>query len=356
MLPRMRFGVSTVRDTPANVADFVTANLAGGLDHLVVFLDDPGDAATPVVLDQLQDHPHVTCVVTDDTWWQGKRPEQLNVRQRTNANLVKALLTRVDRAEWVFHIDADEVVRLDPKAMDAVPASARAVQLRPLEAVSTLHPDARPTLFKSLLSPDELTLLHVLGVIDRAHNGAYFHGHVEGKTGVRPATDIWLTLHRPVDANGEELPAHRDDALAVLHYESWSGEDFVRKWTALLAAGPTPAFRAAREPTAVALRTLVGRDIAPEAAQELLMRIFERTTADDVDTLASLGMLTEVDPSHALHEPASLTEEERQRLDGLLEAVARERKQPFHPGRPAAAVDKILADISGERSGLFRRR
>ena len=104
---------STVKDTLANVERYVDGNLAGGADHLVVFLDAPDDPATPEVRGFLDAHPHVTCVVTDDTWWTDKRPEQLNTRQRINANVVKALLSTVDWAGWVFHVDADEIVQLD---------------------------------------------------------------------------------------------------------------------------------------------------------------------------------------------------------------------------------------------------
>ena len=57
---------STVKDTLANLQRYVDGNLAGGADHLVVFLDAPDDPATPEVRDFLDAHPHVTCVVTDD--------------------------------------------------------------------------------------------------------------------------------------------------------------------------------------------------------------------------------------------------------------------------------------------------
>src|SRR3954465_1609549 len=104
---------STVKDTFANVQRYVDGNLAGGADHLVVFLDAPEDPATPEVRDFLDAHPHVTCVVTGPGWWLDKRPDKLNPRQRINANLVKALLSRVDWADWVFHVDGDEIVQLD---------------------------------------------------------------------------------------------------------------------------------------------------------------------------------------------------------------------------------------------------
>ena len=70
----------------------------------------------------------------------------------------------------------------------------------------------------------------------------------------------------------------------------------MRKWTAILESGGTVNFRKGREPTAVALRTLIGKGLTAEQARPYLMRIFERTTEDDLTTLRDLGLLEEVDP------------------------------------------------------------
>ena len=81
--------VSTVKDTLANVQRFVRGNLAGGVDHMVVFLDAP-DAEVEA---WLAGQEHVTHLVADDAWWGGKRPADLNDRQRLHANITKAVLT-----------------------------------------------------------------------------------------------------------------------------------------------------------------------------------------------------------------------------------------------------------------------
>ena len=110
---RMIFTASTVKDTLPNVRRFVAGNLAGGVDHLFVFLDAP-DREVRGFLDE---HPHVTCIRTDKSWWGGERPEHLNVRQRINANLAKAVLSTLPGEDhWVFHIDADEIVAARPRA------------------------------------------------------------------------------------------------------------------------------------------------------------------------------------------------------------------------------------------------
>ncbi len=338
----MIISASTVKDTLPNMQRFVTGNLAGGIDHLVVFLD-AGEADSPGVRAWLEQQAQVTCIRTDKSWWHGERPAELNVRQRINANVVKAVASTVESVEWVFHLDADEIAQLDRAVLAAVPDETQVVTLAPLEAVSRQQWEGDPTWFKRKLTKPELTLLETLGVIDRAHNGAYFHGHVDGKSGVRPGTDRWLTLHHGVDSAGEELPTFKDPALSLLHYESYSGEDFVRKWTSILSAGPMANFRPGREPTAVALRALLGLGLSEEEAAPFFRRIFERTTQDDFETLRDLRLLVEVDPLLGSHQPAAWPEGQEQRFADVMRAVAGVSKRPFHPGTPAAEVDKILA-------------
>lgn len=324
----MLFAASTIKDSPANVRFFVDANLASGLDHLVVFLDAPREADQREVAAMLDDHPHVTCVRAGRDWWDGDRPASLNTRQRINANWTRALLEPFAWAEWLFHIDGDEVARLDRDALAGVPEGVDAVRLPPLEAVSEWSPGTRPTLFKRLLQDDELNLLRVLGVLDEVSNQAYFHGHVMGKSGVRPSSGLGLTLHEAVSPDGRRQRAHEHDGLALLHYDATSGEEFVRKWNALAAAGPA-RYRASRQPMARALKTLISRDLPEEVRATYLRRIYERTTADDVRVLDDLGLLERVDPLSGGLSPRPLppgaAEALAQRVDQLRTAA----KRPF---------------------------
>lgn len=347
--------VSTVKDTLPNVQRFVAGNLAGGADHLVVMLDAPRAADQQEVRAFLDGHPAVTCVATDKEWWAGDKPGQLNVRQRINANLVKAVLADRGWAEWLFHIDADEIIQVDRDVLAAVPADRAAVRLAPLEAVSRKHWDADPTWFKTLLDDDDLVLLHTLGVIGKPGNGDYFHGHVEGKSGVRPTADASLTLHKVTGADDKPVDAFSHDSLRVLHYESFSGEDFVRKWTALVGSGAVPKFRPGRGGTAVALGALLGKGLSEEQAAPYLMRIFERTTEDDFETLLDLGLLVEADPRRGTHTPAELATGDRDGLVAALEALRPEPKRRFHPG--PTGRDGDAAEEKPARAGRsFLRR
>jgi hypothetical protein len=223
------------------------------------------------------------------------------------------------------------------------------VQLAPFEAVSRQSATDDDTWFKTLLEPPDLTLLKVLGVIDQAKNGAYFRGHVEGKTGLRPESGLWLTLHRAVDEHDEVPEPHRDPGLRVLHYESASADEFVRKWTALLQAGPMASFRPAREPTAVALQALLARGLEPDQARPLLMRIYERTSQDDVDTLSALRLLERVDPETSLHTAVPLPEAQRARLRTMLGKAAERDKRVFHPGSSEAKLKAAVKSLTGGR-------
>ena len=351
----MLFTASTVKDSPANTRFFVAANLASGVDHMVVFLDAPDEPEQQEVAAELAAHPDVTCIPTDRTWWRGDRPSRLNVRQRINANLLVSLLGEVPDAEWVVHVDGDEVVRADPETLAAVPADTGALWLSPLEAVSTLHAEQRPTLFKRLLEDGDLQLLTVLGVLDAATNQAYFHGHVLGKSGVRPRAGLHLTLHDSVHPDGRRLRAperFEHPGLAVLHYDAVSGEAFIRKWQSMIAAGPT-SLRPDRAPLAMALRSLVGKDLDPKAAETYLRAIYERTTQDAVATLRDLQLLEQVDPTEGTHHPVAMTPAGRAAFDQGLDRLREAAKRPFHinHAEPASTEEPGALDRLRRRIG-----
>ncbi len=334
---------STVKDSPENLRTFVARNLAGGVDHLVVFVDD-GDTD---VLAALGEEPHVTAVAARWDWWQGKRPVQLNARQRINANVLKVLLTVLEDVDWVFHVDADEVLLVDDDALAAVPADVEVVRALPYEAVSRRRwPRDTVTHFKPILGPEALDDLHRRGLVAEPTNGYWFHGHVDGKVGLRPAVDRWLTLHHVRDVRERLVRSGDMEAVRLLHYESWSGEEFVRKWTKLLTSGGKLSFRPAREPVAEALREVIKADLSPRRARSRLMRIYRETTEDDFAALRDLGVLVEADPMKHGHEPRPLGDTRAAELATLLAAVWPENKWPFHTGRTARDLDALLGRVA----------
>lgn len=325
---------STIKDSAANVRFFVEANLASGVDHMVVFLDAPKEPGQAEVEEYLEAQPRVTCVrAGGGAWWHGERPANLNHRQRINANWTHELLAPLGWATWLAHIDGDEVARLDRAALAALPADVATVRMRPLEAVARSGVDDRATLFKALLDDDTLTLLHVLGVLEDPSNQTYFHGHLMGKSAIRVGADVALTLHDAVTRAGERVDGTEDAAFSVLHYDAPTEQEFIRKWTALASAGPA-RYRASRQPVAKALKTLIGRDLPADVRERYLRRIYERQVADDVAVLDDLGLLVTCDPltgsvSGGSDGASPLTADQRAALDQRVIALRAEPKARF---------------------------
>jgi hypothetical protein len=331
--------VSTVKDTVPNLEKFVRRNLAGGIDHLLIFLDDK----QPEAAEFLRAQSHVTFIPTHRRWWHGERPRSLNERQGRNAALSARVLSQFDWADWVFHIDGDEVAALDREVLDAVPAAERVVRLEPWEAVSQLSWGHDPTWFKTLLDDDQLVLLSMLGVIRRPTNKVYFRGHIAGKVGVRPAPDLRVAIHAVADRDDERVEPYEVPVGRVLHYESPDGEEFARKWQALIRSGPVPSQRSTRASTGRAVKALLDLGLSAEEVKPFLLRLFEQTGVDDFETLRDLRLLREVDPDTWIRTPEPLPDEAGQQLKAALQEERREKRVGDWPGAeqwPGAVPDE----------------
>lgn len=328
----MIFTVSTVKDTPANVAAYCRRNLDAGADHLLLFLDAPD----PDVEEMLTADPHVTHVVTTAAYWTPKRPESLNARQVTNANLAMSLLAGFEWADWIFHIDADECLQLDrAKLLTRVPEDKRVVRVAPLEAVSQMAWDGEVTHFKPMLDRPTIDQLVTRGVIaapdpGEPDNATWFRGHVQGKIGVRPNLDLRMQLHRAV-WQGEEtvVPAFGRPWLQHRHYESHSGEEFVRKWMAQLGAGPI-RLRARRGRLMEAISAIVDDASLDEVGRTAaLTDLYHREVEDDLPALLELGVLTE--PEAGSHRPEDFPPGGRAQLQALLDRLVAADKRYHNP-------------------------
>ncbi|QCW50291.1 hypothetical protein FE634_07525 [Nocardioides dongxiaopingii] len=318
-MPGMIVAVSTVKDTAGNVRRYVTRNLANGIDHLVVFTEDTGAEAEAF----LDAHPHVTHVPTGRGWWGEHRSDDLNVRQRTAANLTRVLLAPFDWAEWIVHIDGDEIALIDRDVVAALPANTRSFKLDPLEAVSReAWPSGEVTHFKRLLRDGELNVLRVLGLVAEPTNKAYFHGHVRGKRGVRVRDDVRMGLHVVKNGAGRFASAATDPGLRMLHLDSATAEEFSRKWMTLATSKSRAVYRTSRIPVVRALRTLSRLDVSDEVRERYLRRIYALTTLEDFDTLNDLGFLVEVGPEDGSHQPQAAPAQDLEVLARLLAAAA----------------------------------
>ncbi len=343
----MILSTTTLKDSVANVDKWVRRNLAGGIDHMIVFLDAP----QPEVEDLLAARPEVTPVRAYDDWFgHDDRELSLNERQIVNAGLTSRLLVGMPWADWLFHLDGDEVAQIDRAVLDAVSPDVRVVRLNVLEAVSRMHPDGDPTLFKRRLTEAELSLVTALGVIAEPNNLVYFRGHSWGKAGLRPTPDLAIGVHHVLDPEGERIEPLDDPRLRMLHYESYSGDEFVRKWTALLRSGGGPVFqRTHRAPMRDAIGALLELDLEPAETEGFLTTLYERWAVDDVETLSALGLLVEVHPDDRRRTVPPAPVGSLEQLRTLLE---RARAIPKLQFRPRALGPDLGATVAALQQGV----
>ncbi|MBA2464977.1 MAG: glycosyltransferase family 2 protein [Nocardioidaceae bacterium] len=310
--------VSTVKDSLENVRLFVARNLAAGADHLFIFLDD----ADHEVGNYLDGHDHVTAVRTGKGYWGGHRPRNLNVRQVVNANIVNTLLAPFEEVRWLFHIDGDECLDVDRSALMNLPDTARAVRLTTLEAVSQVNWDQPVEQFKCPLGKDDLRLLAVLGVLDRADMRQYYNGHLSGKPGLRPGINLSLRIHNVRDHEGKAPESVTGELFNILHYESFSSAEFLRKWSAHLSGGREARVNARKAQLRSAIAAVLhNTHLEEQRKRDLLLQIYRRHVEDDVATLAELGFLRSPSPAHHSHQPTGLPAEVEGPLSRLLELL-----------------------------------
>jgi hypothetical protein len=337
--------VSTVRDTPANVVRFVDRNLAAGVDQMFLFLEGSREEAKEISHALEEFSGHVTATRVGPHYWNPQRPPGLNQRQVTNAGFVNCLLAPFPAAHLLFHIDGDECLDIDRDHLLALAPDVPGVRLRTREAVSRLVWDDEVDVFKRQLDHEELCLLTVLGVISGPTNGHYFHGHLAGKPGLRPNVDLRLRIHKVLDFDDVEIEPYEDDSLHVLHYESFSGEEFVRKWLAHLSSGPTPKFSAYKDQLRAAVTAVLRSPVLTEGEkQDLLHELYRRRVEDDLPTLDRLGLLVRLDPARHSHSPRRFSQQDARAVRRLFALLRRCDKRSFMHGTDGPRPIELLRD------------
>lgn len=330
--------VSTVKADLDQVERFVRRNLAGGADHLLVFLDD----ANPAVRALLEGHSHVTVVRTGPKYWNGTRPSRVSDRLRINMNVANSVLATVPSVGWLVSIDSDEAVCIDRDALRT--NESPAVLLSVLEAVSKrTWPDDEPTLFKSRPSEGELAALAALGVIIEPDLAFYFRGHQEGKPAVRPDLRVRVRVHSAHDEAGKGLARPAPD-MNVLHYESHSLDDFIRRWKDYApATAHLRTHRDERKLIGMALHTLHHHETLTERQRRSLIReLFDREVADDAKVLQAMGLAAPAPSRH--YEPRPLPKADLDQIEGLLNALMPADKHVFNEGgTPDQAAMELAA-------------
>jgi hypothetical protein len=327
--------VSTVKDDIARLERWIGRNMAAGVDRMVVFVDDRDDTQAAALLNA---RPGVIAVDAA-AWWGDDYSPKLNERQRINANAALCVVREIDPRGWIFHIDGDEVLHLDKERLLGLADDVEAVLLSPLEALSQWEwPNDDVTVFKRLLADEELNLLHLLGRLGRPENNAYFRGHTIGKAGLRVSSNAWLDIHRVVDDSKTPVAAHRAPWLQVLHYESHTLEEFVRKWSNHITSGHRLVARPERRRLASAMKADGWAEWPVEVADQVRRELFAATALDDREGLNRLGLLvTPVMPEGSA--PPAPSDPHLDRIEEELAALAGKDKSRFRIGEPEAGAE-----------------
>jgi Glycosyl transferase family 2 len=335
--------VSTMKADLDQVERYLKRNLAGGVDHVIVFLDD----ANPPVRELLEQHPHATVVRTGPKYWNGTRPPRVSDRLRINMNVANAVLATVPSVGWLVSIDSDEAVCIDRDALHK--SDARAVVLSTLEAVSKRSwPDDEPTLFKSRPTYGELAALAAMGVIIEPDVAYYFRGHQEGKPAVRPDLRVRVRVHSAHDEAGRGL-ARPARGLHVLHYESHSLDDFIRRWKDYApSSAHLRTHRDDRKLLGIALHTLHNhKHLNDRQKSRLIKHLFDREVADDVKTLRAMGLAAPAPKRE--YQPRPLPPADLAQIERLLEALLPADKHVFNEG---GTTGQVVAEIAAAADRL----
>jgi hypothetical protein len=147
-----------------------------------------------------------------------------------------------------------------------------------------------------------------------------------------------------IDRDAHQIEPAEADGLRLLHYESFSGDEFVRKWMNLLSSGGTVGQRGHRASVAGSIQALLELGLDQAETHTFLYRLYERLGQDDVSLLGRLGLLIEVDPDRRERPVESSALGVRQ-LRALLDRARNIPKRGFWPKLVGADIDSVVADL-----------
>lgn len=224
--------VATVKAPLDETLMFVNYHLNLGIDDLIIFFDDPNDAAIAA----LAGTSRVTAIACTPQHWEAVniRPgAAIEDRQIANANMALAM-ARKRGAAWIIHIDNDELIFPDGDLKAILSAAGPdVVAFELFEAVPEQLRYAEPfsaTLFRKNVRRRRERLAKLMGIREAFFEGGrYLRGHIASKRAVRVTGNVAsLGIHRPIAA-GPALGDRALPALRLLHFDCIGLELWERK-------------------------------------------------------------------------------------------------------------------------------
>jgi hypothetical protein len=232
--------VTTGRENPEQVREFVNYHLNLGAAAVVIYFDDPHDPA----MDLFRDETRVICRRCDESHWQkllGRPPTDFTERQAINLEDGTSIL-RERGVGWISSLDADELLYATLPVGDIlskVDAGIDIVLVKPLEAVHhegmSEGREFRSSWFRRFcraLSPAQETVArrYMPGVREFGSSGCL--GHREGKSFFRSMTQVEsYNPHLPRNTV-KNLQVMTAPDIALLHFDAITRESWERRWIA----------------------------------------------------------------------------------------------------------------------------
>jgi hypothetical protein len=222
--------IATVRSTVAETLCFVNYHLNIGIDEMIIFFDDPNDAAAA----RLSDYAAVRSIRCDAAYWQERgsnAPIATVGRQEINVNYGLKLAAQTG-CDWIIHMDGDELLLPNGDIKTALLGQpSDVVRFAMKEAVSERDRyDCifEATLFKEPVTQEKDAEAAMARSLSVFFDGEYFRGHSASKTAVRTASKIeWMGIHGPERPEMAEIVT---DQLVLLHYDCVGIENWKNKW------------------------------------------------------------------------------------------------------------------------------
>lgn len=287
--------ISTVKAPFNQLKLFINYHLKIGIDEIILFFDDPRDAA----INQLSNQPKITLIPCSDNYWKniaGTRPESIEDRQIINVN--KGILYAKEKnCNWVMHIDSDELIHPKHDIKNILDDyNADGVRFELLEAVADKkHYDHifLPTLFKKKSSKIQIKLAGLLGCNRSIYDGEYLRGHMSSKMAIKlDGKIIKHGIHEPLEY-GAPIEVIDTKKIQLLHYDCIGINNWKLKWGRRLdGSAAAENMRGNRK------RQFSEYKRAADSGESELMRTYEYLHTIPISEkliLTMLGMLEKVD-------------------------------------------------------------
>lgn len=225
--------VSTVKAPISELKIFVEHHCKIGIDHIILFFDDPEDDA----FDYFANYGNVVAIACDEHYWvetASNRPVNIEGRQVLNANK-GFIIAKENSCDWIIHIDSDELIYPTNRLHDLLNnCNADLLKFEVLEAVSEKKEYEHifvPSLFKRTPNQFQIKLAQLFGCRSAIYNGEFFRGHLASKVAVKISENILsLGIHGPKFSSGDVI-LKSTRRIKLLHYDCIGFEAWKRKWS-----------------------------------------------------------------------------------------------------------------------------